>query len=62
MEERPAIGRRVRVLAITGMKDTTGQHATVVAHFPDGIAFRVRLDGGKKIVCDPECVEELANA
>lgn len=58
MVDRPSIGERVTLLGNTGLKSADGRAGVVIGLYPDGIAFRVRLDGsGKEVVCDPVNVE-----
>lgn len=62
METRPAIGQRVRVRGNSGLKNTAGRCGEVVRHYPDGVAFRVRLDADAiEVVCDPVNVEPVAS-
>jgi hypothetical protein len=63
MTERPAIGERVRVLGNARLKAADNRVGAVVRHYPDGIAFRVRLDTdnpnvAREVVCDPVNVTE----
>ncbi|HEY7236551.1 MAG TPA: putative metallopeptidase [Gemmatimonadaceae bacterium] len=64
MQTRPAIGQRVRVLGNARLKHAADKRGEVIHHYPDGIAFRVRLDAdAKEVVCDPVNVEpEKAHA
>jgi hypothetical protein len=59
MKDRPEIEQRIRVLGNTGVKGVVGRAGRVIGHYPDGVAFRVRLEDGdrRELTCDPVNVE-----
>lgn len=56
MDTRPDLEQRVRILGNTGVRNVVGRCGTVVRHYPDGVAFRVRLEE-RELTCDPINVE-----
>jgi hypothetical protein len=63
MEQRPAIGARVRVRGNTGIPNIAGRCGTVVAHHPDGVAVHVELETGpfELVLCDASDVEPVTS-